>query len=196
MSSRRGRYITLDEVIGEAIERAYDEISKRSPRASEEEKRRISKLVGIGALKYALVEVDPAKPVVFTWDRVLDFEKNSAPYIQYSHARGGSILRKAAREPESPDYSLLTTQLEHDIILMLARFPEVFVDVVEDLRPNQIADFANALADKFNKFYASLPVIKAEPQGLSDARLTLVDATKIVFRNALELLGIEAPSRM
>ncbi len=196
MSSRRGRYITLDEVIDEAVRRAYDEVSKRSPHLSDQEKRRISQLVGVGALKYALVEVDPTKPVVFTWDRVLDFERNSAPYIQYSHARACSILRKAGKKPQNPDYSLLKDGLERDIVLKLARFPEVFVDAAENLRPNEIADFANALADKFNKFYAALPVIKAEPEGLSDARLMLVNATRIVFRNALSLLGIEAPERM
>jgi arginyl-tRNA synthetase len=196
MVSRRGRYITLDEVMDGAIERAYEEVSKRSPHLSEEEKRRISNFVGVGAVKYALVEVDPTKPVVFTWDRVLNFEKNSAPYIQYSHARAHSILRKASREPENPDYSMLKDPLERDIILTLARFPEVFLDAAENLRPNAIADFANALADKFNTFYNALPVIKAKPPELSDARLALVDATRIVFRNALNLLGIEAPERM
>jgi arginyl-tRNA synthetase len=196
MESRKGRYITLDKVMDEAIRRAYEEVSKRSPRLSEEEKRKISNFVGIGALKYALVEVDPNKPVVFTWDRVLDFEKNSAPYIQYSHARAGSIMRKAAREPKSADYALLKERLEHDIILMLARFPEVFIEAADNLKPNLIADFANALADKFNTFYNAHSVLKAKPPQLSDARLALVEATKIVLSNALNLLGIEAPERM
>jgi arginyl-tRNA synthetase len=196
MSSRTGRYISLDQVIDEAVNRAYDEVSKRSPHLSNEEKRKISNWVGIGALKYALVEVDPSKPVVFTWDRVLDFERNSAPYIQYSHARACSILRKAGRKPENPEYSLLKDKLERDIILTLARFPEVFTNAAENLRPNEIADFANALADRFNKFYAALPVIKAGSEGLSDARIMLVDATRSVFRNALSLLGIEAPEKM
>jgi len=196
MSSRRGRYITLDEVMDGAAERAYAEVSKRSPHLSDQEKREISEFVGKGAVKYALIAVDPTKPVVFTWDRVLDFEKNSAPYIQYSHARACSILRKASREPENADYSLLTDPMERDIVLTLARFPEVFVDAAENLRPNAIADYANALADKFNRFYTKLPVIKATSAGLSDARLALVDATRIVFRNALRLLGIEAPERM
>ena len=196
MSSRRGRYITLDEVMDEAVKRAYEEVCKRSPHLSEEEKRKISNFVGIGAVKYALVEVGPAKPVIFTWDRVLDFEKNSAPYIQYSHARACSILRKASREPEEPDYSLLVAPLERDIVLTLARFPEVFVDAAESLRPNVIADFVNGLADKFNTFYNALPVIRAEPLGLSDVRLALVDAARMVFRNCLNLLGIEAPERM
>jgi len=192
----RGRYITLDEVMDGAAERAYEEVSKRSPHLSGEEKKQISEFVGKGAVKYALIAVDPAKPVVFTWDRVLDFEKNSAPYIQYSHARAHSILRKASREPENADYSLLTDPMERDIVLTLARFPEVFVDAAENLRPNAIADYANTLADKFNRFYTKLPVIKAKSLGLSDARLALVDATRIVFRNALKLLGIEAPERM
>jgi arginyl-tRNA synthetase len=196
MESRKGRYITLDQVMDEAINRAYEEVSKRSPHLSEDERRKISNFVGIGALKYALVEVDPSKPVVFTWDRVLDFEKNSAPYIQYSHARAGSILRKAARKPERADYALLKEQIEHDIVLMLARFPEIFIEAADNLKPNLIADFANSLADKFNTFYNALPVLKAKPQELSDARLALVEATKIVLGNALNLLGIEAPERM
>ena len=196
MSGRRGRYITLDEVTDGAVNRAYEEVSKRSPHLSDEEKHQISEFVGIGALKYALVEVDPTKPVVFTWDRVLDFEKNSAPYIQYSHARARSIIRKARREPENPVCSLLTDPIERDIVLMLARFPEVFMDAAMNLRPNAIPDFANALADKFNRFYAKLPVIKAKPPELSDARLALVDVTRIVLRNALNLLGIEAPEKM
>jgi len=196
MSSRRGRYITLDDVLDGAAERAYAEVSKRSPHLSEEEKKEISEFVGKGAVKYALVAVDPTKPVVFTWDRVLDFEKNSAPYIQYSHARACSILRKASREPEKADYSLLENPLERELVLLLARFPEVFVDAAESLRPNAIADYANMLADKFNSFYTKQPVIKAEPIELSDARLALVDACRIVLRNALKLLGIEAPDRM
>jgi arginyl-tRNA synthetase len=90
----------------------------------------------------------------------------------------------------------LTEPLEHDIIFTLARFPEVFVDAVDSLKPNAIADFTNTLADKFNSFYAALPVIRAEPMELSDARLMLVDATTIVLKNALYLLGIEILERM
>ena len=196
MSGRMGRYITLDETVDEAVKRAYDEVVKRSPQLSEIEKQRISNLVGVGALKYALVQVDPSKPVVFTWDRVLDFEKNSGPYIQYTYARAGSILRKAEKKPENPDYALLKEPIERDLVLILARFPDVFVDSAENLRPNEIADYVNALADKFNSFYGALPVIRAKPVGLSDARLALVEAVKIVLRNALGLLGIEAPEKM
>jgi arginyl-tRNA synthetase len=196
MSSRTGRYISLDETVDEAVRRAYDEVVKRSPQVSEDEKRRISSLVGIGAIKFALVQVDPSKPVVFTWDRVLDFEKNSAPYVQYSYARAGSILRKAERKAEKPDYGLLKEPVERDLILLLSRFGDVFVDAAENLRPNLIADYVNILADKFNTFYNALPVIKAKPKRLSDARLVLVDSTRTVICNALGLLGIEAPEKM
>ena len=106
MSSRRGHYITFDEVLDEAVRRAYEEVSKRSPMLSEEEKRNIANFVGLGAVRYALVDVDPGKPVMFTWERVLNFETNSAPYVQYTHARACSILRKAAHEPENPDFAL------------------------------------------------------------------------------------------
>jgi arginyl-tRNA synthetase len=196
MSSRRGRYITFDAVLDEAVERAYEEVSKRSPQLSEEEKRNIANFVGIGAVRYALVDVDASKPVVFTWDRVLNFETNSAPYVQYAHARACSILRKAAREPEKADFALLKEKLERELVLSLASFPDAFIEATEYLKPNLIADFANALANKFNTFYNALPVIKAEPQELSDARLALTDAIRIVLHNALNLIGIVAPEKM
>jgi arginyl-tRNA synthetase len=196
MSSRRGRYITFDEVLDEAVERAYEEVSKRSPHLAEEEKRKIANFVGIGAVRYALVDVDASKPVVFTWDRVLNFETNSAPYVQYTHARACSILRKAEREPEKPAFELLKEKLERELVLALASFPDTFVEATEYLKPNLIADYANALADKFNTFYNALPVIKAEPQELSDSRMVLTDAIRIVLHNALNLIGVVAPEKM
>lgn len=196
ISGRRGRYVTFDEVMEESVSRAYEEVSKRSPELPEKNKRGIAEAVGVGAVKYALVETDPQKRVVFTWDKVLNFETNSAPYIQYSHARACSILRKADFEPENADMSLLKEPLERDLVLTVARFPEIFVDAADNLKPNAIADYANDLADKFNAFYASLPVIKAETSELSSARLMIVEAVRNTIRNALRLLGIEAPERM
>lgn len=196
MSGRRGRYITLDEVMEEAVRRAYSEVEKRSPQLKMEEKQKISKIVGTGALKYAFLEVDPMKPVFFTWDRVINFEKNSAPYIQYSYARARSILRKAQRKPVSPDYSLLGNQLEQKLVLMIARFPEIFVDAAEMLKPNNIAGYANTIADMFNSFYNTLPVLNATPMELSDSRLAMVQALSVVLRNSLYLMGIVAPERM
>jgi arginyl-tRNA synthetase len=182
--------------MNEAVWRAFEEVSKRSPQLSKEEKQKIAEFVGVGAVRYALIEVDTGKTVMFTWDRVLNFETNSAPYIQYTHARACSILRKSGREPENPAYELLKEDIEHEIVLELADFPNVFVEATEFLKPNLVADYANGLADKFNTFYNAFPVIKAEPQGLSDARLALVDAVRIVLRNALNLIGIVAPEKM
>ncbi len=196
MSSRRGHYITFDAVLDEAIQRAYEEVSKRSPLLSDDEKRKIANFVGLGAVRYALVDVDSSKPVVFTWDRVLNFETNSAPYAQYTHARACSILRKAAKEPENPGYELLVEKLECELVLNLAGFPDAFVEATEYLKPNMIADYANALADKFNTFYNALPVLKADSNRLIDARLTLTQAIEIVMHNALTLIGIVAPDKM
>jgi arginyl-tRNA synthetase len=196
MSSRRGHYITFDDVLSEAVQRAYEEVSKRSPLLSEEEKHRIADFVGLGAVRYALVDVDPSKPVVFTWERVLNFETNSAPYVQYTHARACSILRKAAREPEKPAYELLAEKLERELILNLAGFPDMFIEATEYHKPNMIADYTNALADKFNTFYNAYPVIKADSQELSDARIALTQAIKTVMHNALNLIGVVAPEKM
>jgi arginyl-tRNA synthetase len=196
MSSRRGHYITFDEVLDEAISRAFEEVSKRSPQLTTEEKQKIASFVGIGAVRYALVDVDSGKPVVFTWDRVLNFETNSAPYVQYTHARACSILRKAAKKPETPNCELLKEKLEQELVLAVASFPDIFIECAEYLKPNMIADYCNALADKFNTFYNALPVIKAESQELSDARIALTDAIRTVLSNALNLIGVVAPEKM
>jgi arginyl-tRNA synthetase len=196
MSSRRGHYITFDAVLDEAVNRAYEEVAKRSPLLTEEEKRNIANFVGIGAVRYALVDVDPGKPVLFTWDRVLDFETNSAPYMQYTHARACSILRKAAKKANSPNFECLKENLEHELVLALASWPDTFIECAEYLKPNMPADYSNALADKFNTFYNALPVIKAETPELMEARLALTDAIRIVLSNALTLIGVIAPEKM
>ncbi|MCW4000188.1 MAG: arginine--tRNA ligase [Candidatus Bathyarchaeota archaeon] len=196
MSSRRGHYITFDEVLDEAVRRAYQEVTKRSPMLSEDEKHVIADFVGLGAVRYALLDVDSGKPVMFTWERVLNFETNSAPYVQYTHARACSILRKAGRQPQNPDYSLLSERLEKELILNLAGFPDMFIEATEYLKPNMIADYANALADKFNTFYNAHPVLKADSQGLIDARLALTKAIQTVMKNTLNLIGVTAPEKM
>jgi len=196
MSSRRGHYITFDEVMDEAVKRAFEEVSKRSPELSEAEKRNIADFVGIGAVRYALVAIDSSKPVVFTWDRVLNFDTNSAPYIQYTHARACSILRKAKRKIDRSNYEMLKDRLEHELVLMLASFPDTFIGAADLLKPNSVVDSANGLADRFNTFYNALPVIRAETSEISQARLALVDAVRIVLRNSLALIGITAPDKM
>jgi arginyl-tRNA synthetase len=152
-------------------------------------------MVGHGAIKYTLLSVDPLKTVTFDWEKALNFETNSAPFIQYSHARACNILKRAEERPE-PDYGGLTHTKERELLIALAGFPETFVGAVTELKPGDVTAYANNLADKFNSFYASVPVLKAETPGLLGARLALVDAVRIVLGNALSLLGIRAPERM
>jgi arginyl-tRNA synthetase len=195
MSGRLGRYVTLIEVNERATELAYEEVTKRSPNLPEEQRREIAEIVGYGAVKYTMLSIEPMKTVVFDWGKALNFETNSAPFIQYSHARACNILKRAEEQPE-PDYGQLADVRERELLLMLAGFPEVFENAVNELKPGSITSYANILADKFNSFYAALPVIRAESEALVGARLKLVDAVRAVLGNALSLLGIKAPERM
>ena len=153
-------------------------------------------MVGIGAIRFAFVSVDPAKPVVFTWDRVLNFERNSSPYIQYTYARAGSILRKAPAKADCFRSDLLTKPIERELVVAVSKFPEVVIEACENLKPNTIAEYLVSLSDAFNSFYNSTPVIKAGSKELMGARLTLVEAVRTVIKNGLNLLGIESPERM
>ena len=195
MSGRLGRYVTLLEIVDKAEGLAYEAVEARSPHLTGEEKAEIARMVGHGAIKYTLLNVDPMKTVTFDWERALDFETNSAPYIQYSHARACNILKRAQSRPE-PDYGALTERREKELIMALAQFPEAFKNAADELKPGDVAAYANDLADKFNSFYAAHPVIKAESPGLIGARLKLVDAARITLRNALSTLGIVPPERM
>jgi len=196
MSKRRGRYVTFDEILNEATERAFKEVDSRSPDLPSELKEKISEAVGIGAVKYALIDVAPSKQVAFTWDKVLNFEINSAPFIQYAHARACNILEKAEEGAINPDYALLKEPVERELVRKIALFPETFVSAADGLTPSLLTEFAYGLAARFNSFYASLPVLKAEPIGLRDARLAMVEGVKITLKNTLNLLGIEALERM
>ncbi len=198
MSGRRGRYVTFDEVLDEAVHRAYREVSERSPHLGEEERRKISEVVGIGAVRYALASVAPQKPITFTWDRVINFEQNSAPFIQYAHARACNIMVKAGGgwKGSGADYAALSSRYERGLVVLLSKFPEVVGEAARSLRPEEIAEYANELASKFNLFYDNIPVLKAEGENVRNARLHLVDSTRIVLSNALALLGVKAPERM
>lgn len=195
MSGRLGRYVTLIDVLQKAVELAYNEVEKRMSHLSQGEKEEIAKKVGYGAVKYTLLSVDPMKTVVFEWDKALNFETNSAPFIQYSHARACNILKRVRDEPK-PDFSLLVDVKEKRLISTISEWPGIFVNAVEELKPGLITSYSNVLADRFNSFYASLHVLNAEKPGLRGARVELVNATRIVLRNALNVIGIDAPEIM
>ncbi|MFX1464961.1 MAG: arginine--tRNA ligase, partial [Promethearchaeota archaeon] len=196
MSSRRGRYIGFDDLIDEAISRALDEVNTRSPHLSEDEKKSIAEIVGIGAVKYSILNAVPTKVVTFTWDKVLDFEQNSGPFIQYAHARACNILKKAEKIPKTANYNLVDKELEKLLFQKLSLFPEIVSKAAAELRPDLVCEYANNLAATFNSFYASIPVLAAETIELQNIRLLLVNSVRIVLRNALQLMGITAPAQM
>jgi arginyl-tRNA synthetase len=195
MSGRLGRYVTLLEVIEKSTELAYDEVTKRNPDLSKSQRLEIARMVGYGAVKYTLLSVDANKTVIFDWAKALNFETNSAPFIQYSYARCSNILIRAPLKPLI-DYNLLTDQREREIINLVASFPEIFVEAVEKLKPGIITAYVNNLADKFNSFYQALRVLNADKPELIGARIALVEAVRVVLRNSLKILSIDAPERM
>jgi arginyl-tRNA synthetase len=195
MSTRKGVVVNLDDLLDEACERAYIEVQKRRPELSEKEKRDIAEVVGMGAVRFDIIKVAPEKMMTFKWEDALDFEKQGAPFIQYSHARACSILKKAGKIEHGFDSSLLTAPEEIALIKKMALLPSMVDSAAQDLKPYVVATYARELAETFNQFYRAVPVLKAEEE-LRNARLVLVDCARIVLANVLGLLGITAPESM
>jgi arginyl-tRNA synthetase len=196
MSKRRARYISVDEIINQAVSRAQEKISSREETLSEKDRAEISKTVGLAAIKYAMLSTSSAKTITFTWDRVLSLERNSAPFINYAYTRGGGILSKAGEVQEDPDYAALTHPLEHLLILQIGKFPMIFAESADRLKPEQIAGYANALAEKFHEYYEKVNVLRAETPKLKAARLMLIRALRVVLANSMNVLGIGLSERM
>jgi arginyl-tRNA synthetase len=156
--------------------------------------REIAETVGIGALRYNIVRVQPEKKITFRWEEALNFEGNSAPFLQYAHARTRGILDKAGPF-EAGDPALLRHPEEARLVKLLAKFPYVIRKAAEGRRPHEVAAYAYGVAAQFNLFYRDCPVLPAEPP-LRAARLGLVDGTRIVLRGGLECLGLDAPREM
>lgn len=198
MSTRRGVFISADELLDEVEKAAYEEVNKRRPDTDEEFKKKVASIVGIGAVRYDIVRVSPDKATVFDWADAVDFEKQGAPFIQYAHARACSIMKNAADAGivfEIFDTNLLVEEQEIALIKKLAAFTQVIDNAARELKPNLLAIYARELADAFNQFYRYVPVLDAETE-FRNARLTLVDCSRIVLACALDTLGITAPESM
>jgi arginyl-tRNA synthetase len=142
------------------------------------------------------VAKQPTKSITFDWDEALDFETQSAPYVQYIHARCCGILNEADDTEPAADVSRLTTGAERDLLRTVARFPGVLEDAAADLEPHRVATYTRELGDRFNTFYRECPVVGADDPETAAARLALVAASKHAMANALDVLGVEAPESM
>jgi arginyl-tRNA synthetase len=197
MSTRKGRVVYLDDLIDECIGRAYEEVKKRrSQELSEEQMKEIAKVVGIGSLRYNIIKVQPEKDIVFKWEDALNFEGNAVPFIQYAHARAYSILEKVHEKHGVFDAARLTHASEVILIKQLAQLPLIIEDACLGCKPHVLANYLFETASAFNQFYRDCPVLIEEDKSLRASRIALVEATKIVLHNALELLGITAPEEM
>ncbi|WP_455369122.1 arginine--tRNA ligase [[Eubacterium] cellulosolvens] len=196
MSSRRGKIVTLDGVVEEGIKRAYTEVEKRSPTLSHEEKKNMAETISIGAIKYALLSVEPLHEVVFSWDRVLNLETNSAPFINYGFTRANGILKKIGKTTLPINYTKLQHPLEKRLIISLAKFPSIFIDASDQLRPDDLASYANQLTKQFHEYYEKVDVSHLADEEMKNSRAHLINTFKIVVSNCMKVLGIDLSERM
>ncbi len=194
-SMRDGEVLFLDDLLDEAVRRAYAIVEEKNPHLPPEEKERIAQQVGIGALIYNDLYQDRRRDILFDWERMLSMEGNTAPYIQYAHTRCQSVLEKGGGIPETCEAGLLTEAQEQALIKDLARFPQAVRTAAEEFAPHIVADWLYETARDFGQLWRDLSLLGA-PTGLREARLCLVAAVGQAIRNGLGLLGIEASTRM
>lgn len=196
MSTRRGVFISVDDLMDEAVKRALEELEKRRPELNKKEQSKIAEMIGVGAIRYYIARLSPEKHIVFKWDEALSFERGCAS-IQYAHARACKLLEKGNYSGAEVEIDLNTLkemeEMEVDLIKTIARFTQVIEESAEARRVHPVAQYVLELAGVFNRFYKSMPVLGS---GKEDLRLMLVDKSRITIRNALALLGIESPVSM
>ncbi|CAB3287128.1 Arginine--tRNA ligase [Methanocaldococcus lauensis] len=192
MSTRKGRFISADELLEEAIKRAKEECKKRGV------DEKIAYDIGLGAVRYNIARISPEKSMIFKWDEALDFEKVGCPFIQYAHARCCRILEEAEnkniKDEAIFDYEL--TNEEKSLIKMLNEFKDIIKESAENRKVHILANYLLELAKTFNRFYANCPILMAKDENIKKSRLSLVKSTKNVLETGLMLLGINCPGRM
>ncbi|MCH7559633.1 MAG: arginine--tRNA ligase [Planctomycetes bacterium] len=203
LKTRAGENVKLKELLDEAVERAKSVVEEKNPNFSEDKKKQIAKAVGVGAVKYADYSNNRTSDYVFSFDKMLAMDGNTAPYMQYAYARIKSIERKAKDKKVSIEDELaglqtlsLTEPAELDLAKYLIRYGEAIQAAIADYRPNYLTAYLFELAQKFSVFYTNCPVLKAEP-GKRPTRLLLCDLTAKTIKHGLsELLGIEVVEQM
>ena len=197
-STRKGNVIRLEQLLDEGKKRAYDIVQEKNPNLSEEEKDQIAEIVGVGAIKYADLSQNRQSPIIFEWDKILTFEGNTAPYLQYSYARIQSILRRAESEGKIINYDKeikIEDKLERALADHIAAFPMAVLKASETFKPNIIADYLFELSKKFNSFYNSCPILNQEDDILY-SRALIAKITGETIKDGLSLLGIKTLDRM
>ena len=192
--SRSGGTIKLAELLTEAVDRAAAVVAERSE-LSAAEQAEVARTVGIGAVKYADLSNDREKDYLFAWDRMLAMDGNTAVYLQYANTRIQSILRKASVTPSAETPVMLAEPAERALALRLAQFPAAVQSAVETYSPHKLTTYLYDTASSLTSFYENCPVLKAEPD-VQASRLLLITLASRVLTKGLDLLGIEAPTRM
>jgi arginyl-tRNA synthetase len=195
MKTRSGENVPLRDLLDEAVQRSRKIIEEKNPDLSEPEKIEIAQKVGIGAVKYYDLSQYRMTDYIFSWDRMLSFQGNTAPYLQNAYVRIRSIFRKAGEEFAAPESMALSAAEERNLALKLCQLAEVVPAVLNDFRPNLLANYLYELANAFHAFYEACPVLKSEEPPRS-SRLALCELTGRVLAKGLELLGIKVPEKM
>jgi len=199
-SSRSGNTIRLVDLLDEAKKQVKKVIDEKNPNIPEEEKEKIAETIGSGAIKYFDLSQNRTSDITFTWEKVLNFEGNTGPYLQYTYVRIMSIFRKLEEENinvENTDIVLdEMAGIERELASELLRFPQAVVKSYENFRPNIIADYLFDTAKLFNSFYNSSSILKEEDKQVMDARILLAKKAAFVLKEGLELLGIKTVNRM
>jgi arginyl-tRNA synthetase len=195
MKTRSGENVPLRQVLEEACARARKVIEEKNPDLSEDEKIQIAQIIGIGAVKYADLSQYRMTDYVFSWDKMLALQGNTAPYLQNAYVRIRSIFRKAGEIASKIDKFLLNEQSEISLAKKLCQFAEIVPQVLNDFRPNILANYLFELANSFHSFYEACPVLKSD-EPLRSSRMALCDLTGRVLQRGLDLLGIKVPDKM
>lgn len=195
MKTRSGDNVGLAEVLQEAVHRARKMVEARADKLPPEEIESTAVTLGIGAVKYAELSQNRLTDYVFSWDKLLALEGNTAPYLQNAYVRIRSIFRRAEEAPNPSAKIILSSSAERALGLKLLQYGEIVPTVLEEFRPNILANYLYELANTFHSFYEACPVLKAEPD-LRASRLLLSDLTARILSHGLGLLGIRCPERM